>query len=66
MSSKSGDVEARIPDAGPFTLRYKTVSGDVDLAFPFQYQGSTAIYGDGSGPAYVMTTDSGDGALDRY
>ncbi|MBD5099017.1 MAG: DUF4097 domain-containing protein [Clostridiales bacterium] len=66
LSSKSGDVEARIPDAGPFTLRYKTVSGDVNFAFPFQYQGGTAIYGDGSGPAYVMTTVSGDVNLDRY
>ncbi|MDE6281273.1 MAG: DUF4097 domain-containing protein, partial [Oscillospiraceae bacterium] len=66
LSSKSGDVEARIPDAGPFTLRYKTVSGDANFAFPFQYRGGTAVYGDGSGPAYVMTTVSGDVALDRY
>ena len=66
MSSKSGDVEARIPDAGPFTLRYKTVSGDVDFAFPFQYQGGAAVYGDGAGPAYVMTTVSGSVSLDRY
>ena len=67
LSSKSGDVEARIPDAGPFTLRYKTVSGDVNFDFPFQYlRGGSAVYGDGSGPAYVMTTVSGDVALDRY
>ena len=66
LSSKSGDVEARIPDEGPFTLRYKTVSGEVDFAFPFQHQGGAAVYGDGSGPAYVMTTVSGDVALERY
>ena len=66
LSTKSGDCEARIPDAGPFTLRYKTVSGEVDFAFPFRYQGGTAVYGDGSGPCYSMTTVSGDLSLERY
>lgn len=66
MTSKSGDCEARLPDAGPFTLHFKTTSGDVDLAFPFHYDGRTAIYGDGSGPAYSMTTVSGDVSVERY
>lgn len=66
LSTKSGDVEARIPEAGPFTLRYKTVSGEMDFAFPFRYQGNTAVYGDGSGPCYSMTTVSGDLSLERY
>ncbi len=66
LSSKSGDCEARLPDAGPFTLRYKTVSGDVDFAFPVQYRGGCAIYGDGTGPAYSMTTVSGDVTVERY
>lgn len=66
LSTKSGSCEARIPDAGPFTLRHKTVSGEVDFDFPFRYQGSTAVYGDGSGPCYSMTTVSGDLSLERY
>ncbi len=66
LSTKSGNCEARIPDAGPFTLRHKTVSGEVDFDFPFRYQGSTAVYGDGSGPCYSMTTVSGDLSLERY
>lgn len=66
ISSKSGDCEARLPDAGPFLLRFKTVSGEADFAFPFQYDGRTAIYGDGSGPAYSMTTVSGDVSVERY
>ena len=66
LSSKSGDCEAHLPDAGPFTLRYKTVSGDMRFAFPFQYGGGGAIYGDGSGPAYSMTSVSGDLILERY
>ena len=66
LSTKSGDCQARIPDAGPFTLRYKTVSGETDFAFPFRYQGGAAVYGDGSGPCYSMTTVSGDLSLERY
>jgi len=66
MSSKSGGCEARLPDAGPFTLRYKTVSGDINLAFPFQYSGGRAVHGDGSGPAYSMTSVSGDIGLELY
>ena len=66
LSTKSGDCQARIPDAGPFTLRYKTVSGEADFAFPFRYQGGAAVYGDGSGPCYSMTTVSGDLSLERY
>ena len=66
MSSKSGDCTARLPDAGPFTLRFKTVTGEADFAFPFQYDGQTAIYGDGSGPAYSMTTVSGDVSVKRH
>ena len=66
LTSKSGDVEARIPNAGPFTLRYKTVSGDVNLDYPFRSENGRAVYGDGTGPAYVMTTVSGDVNLERY
>ena len=44
----------------------QTVSGEVDFDFPFRYQGSTAVYGDGSGPCYSMTTVSGDLSLERY
>ncbi len=66
MSTKSGDCEARIPDGGPFTLRHKTVSGETDFAFPLRYEHGLAVYGDGSGPCYSMTTISGSLSLDRY
>ena len=66
MSSKSGDCEARLPDKGPFRLCFKTVTGSVDFAFPFRYDGRTAICGDGSGPSYSMATVSGDLSVDRY
>ena len=66
ISSKSGDCRARIPDAGPFTLRMKTVSGEMDCGFPTNYVNGMFVYGDGSGPSYSMTTVSGDVTLERY
>ncbi len=65
LSSKSGDCQARIPDAGPFSIRMKTVSGEMDCEFPVNYVNGTFIYGDGSGPAYSMTSISGDVWLAR-
>lgn len=66
LSSKSGDCEARIPDAGPFTVRMKTVSGETDCSFPVNYVNGMCVYGDGSGPHYTMTSVSGSVSLERY
>ena len=66
LSSKSGDVEARLPDAGPFTLHYGTVSGDTVFRFPFRHEEGKAVYGDGTGPAYSMHTVSGDLSVCRH
>lgn len=65
LSSKSGDVEARIPDAGPFSARMKTVSGELSCSFPVNYVNGMCVYGDGSGPVYSVTSVSGDVSLDR-
>ena len=65
LSSKSGDVQARIPDAGPFSIRLMTTSGEIDCEFPMNYINGTFVYGDGSGPAYSMTSVSGDVSLER-
>lgn len=66
LSSKSGDCEARLPDAGPFSLHMKTVSGDMRCDFPVNYINGLAVYGDGSGPVYSMNSVSGDVSLERY
>ena len=66
LSSKSGDCQARIPDAGPFTVRMKVVSGEMDCEFPVNYANGVFVYGDGSGPAYSVTSVSGDVSLERY
>lgn len=65
LSSKSGDLEAGIPDAGPFSVRMKTVSGELSSAFQANFVNGVFVYGDGSGPAYSMTSVSGSVALDR-
>ena len=65
LSSKSGDCTARIPDAGPFSLRMKTVSGEQSCDFPVSYVNGMHVYGDGSGPVYSMTSVSGDVSLER-
>ena len=65
LSSKSGDCDARIPDAGPFTVRMKTISGELRCDFPINYVDGVCVYGDGSGPLYSMSTVSGDVSLKR-
>ncbi len=66
ISSKSGDCRARIPDAGPFTLRMKTVSGEMDCEFCMNYINGMFVHGEGDGPSYSMTSVSGDVSLERY
>ena len=66
LASKSGACRARIPDAGPFTLEIKTVSGDLSFDFPLNGSRGRYAYGDGSGPAYSITSVSGDVTLERY
>ena len=65
LSSKSGDVAARVPDAGPFSVRMKTVSGELECAFPVNYVNGVCVYGDGTGPAWSITSVSGDVSLER-
>ena len=65
LSSKSGDCEARLPLDGPFSVRMKTVSGELGCSFPVNYVNGVCVYGDGSGPAYSITSVSGDVSLER-
>ena len=73
MFSKSGDLEARIPDSGPFSIQCKSSSGDITSdffdgrvttrSFSFDY---TLDSTDDKGPVYRMETISGDVSLERY
>ena len=73
MSSKSGDLEARIPDSGPFTVQCGTVSGDITSDF-FEGRISTRHFSFSYGPdvvpeaapVYRMETVSGDVSLRKF
>ena len=73
MSSKSGDLEARIPDSGPFSVQSKTVSGDITSDFfegristrSFSFNFSLDEAAD-DGPVYRMETVSGDVSLRKF
>ena len=64
LSSKSGDVCARIPDSGPFSVALKSVSGDVHYGFP-QWWAADAPAGE-ERPRYSLTSISGDVTLEKY
>lgn len=65
LSSKSGDVQARIPDTGPFAVRLHTVSGEVDYRFPRQWNPGD-IPGESTAPQYTLSSVSGDVILEKY
>lgn len=73
LSSKSGDIVARIPGSGPFSVRCGTVSGDITSDF-FEGHISTRSFSFSYGeeaelevaPVYRMETVSGDVSLERY
>lgn len=66
LSSKSGDVGARVPDNGPFKVRISSVSGTVDLR-PFeQWSWSGTADPNAPVPQYTLTSISGDVTLEKY
>lgn len=64
VSSKSGDCEVAIPDGQGFSLRFSTVSGELDTGFPLVgplgSRSGEAMYLDGGGRSYRMSSVSGD------
>ena len=67
LSSKSGDCEVIMPSGEGFTLRFSTVSGELDSDFPLVgpigTRSGEAIYLDGGGRTFRMSSISGDIAL---
>lgn len=63
-SSKSGDCEIAMPDGEGFTLRFSTVSGELDSEFqlvgPIGKRSGEAIYLDGGGRTFCVSSVSGD------
>ena len=63
LSSKSGDVEARIPASGSFSVNLRSTSGSVNYDFPMEWPGGGSS---GDGPRYSLTSVSGDVTLRPY
>ena len=63
-TSKSGDCEVAMPDGEGFTLQFSTVSGELDSEFqlvgPIGKRSGEAIYLDGGGRTFRMSSISGD------
>ena len=66
-SSKSGDCEIAMPDGEGFTLQFSTVSGELDSEFqlvgPIGKRSGEAIYLDGGGRTFRVSSVSGDISL---
>lgn len=64
VSSKSGDCEIAIPGGQGFTLQFSTVSGELDSDFqlvgPVGKRSGEAIYLDGGGRLFHISSISGD------
>ncbi len=65
LSSTSGDVEAHVPDNGPFKVNASSVSGTVDLRPFAQWSWSGAADPNAPVPRYTLTSISGDVSLDK-
>lgn len=66
LSSKSGDCAIRIPDSAPFTLRFKTVSGEFRSALPLTRTSDGALYQGGGTNTLSLTSVSGDLHLEKF
>ena len=64
LGSKSGDCEVVMPDGQGFTLQFSTVSGELDSDFPLVgpigKRSGEAIYLDGGGRVFRVSSVSGD------
>ena len=69
LHAKSGDCEVRLPGEEGFTLQFSTVSGeldsDFDLVGPIGKRSGEALYLDGGGRTYRISSVSGDISLRR-
>ena len=69
ISSKSGDCEVTMPGGQGFTLQFSTVSGDLDTDFelvgPVGARSGEALYLDGGGRVFHITSVSGDISLQQ-
>lgn len=69
LSSKSGDITARIPGGIGFSVQLHTLSGDLNTDFelvgPMGRKSGSAVYLDGGTAAFHLSSTSGDISLEE-
>jgi len=67
LSSKSGDVSARIPDDEGFSVNFQGIdfSTDFDLVGPMGRRSGSAVYLNGGDRTFTINTSSGDISLEK-
>lgn len=69
LSSKSGDVVARIPGGVGFSVKLHTLSGDLNTDFELVgsmgRKSGSAVYLDGGSSSFTLSSTSGDIALEQ-
>lgn len=68
VTSRSGDCALYLPDRGPFTVHFRTASGDLISDFfgsPMSGRDLTLSYDGEGGPVYELNTTSGDVRLKK-
>ena len=69
VDTKSGDCSLRLPETEGFTLRYRTVSGDIrsnmELVSKVGEQSGKAVYKDGGDREFSVSSISGDISIEK-
>ena len=69
VDTKSGDCSLRLPETEGFTLRYRTVSGDIrsnmELVSKVGEQSGKAVYRDGGDREFSVSSISGDISIEK-
>ena len=66
LTSKSGDCGLRVPDGTPFTVEFRTISGEFRSRLPLTRTSGGALYLGGGENRLTMNSISGDLMLDQF
>lgn len=66
LTSKSGDCGLRVPGGTPFTVAFKTISGEFRSRLPLTRTSGGALYLGGGENRLTMNSVSGDLTLERF
>lgn len=66
LTSKSGDCDLRVPGGTPFTVAFKTISGEFRSRLPLTRTSGGALYLGGGENRLTLSSVSGDLTLDQF